>query len=185
MEYFRSHTLSAEVKDKKPMDIDRAKQFVHDVCNGMDSAHAANVVHRDLKPNNILINEDSVLKIVDFGVAAATQSTDTKLTKTGLLVGTPTYMAPEQVLGKDVDARTDIYSLGTIMYEMLTGRPPYSGKDSMSIMYQHVQGKATKVLEKNEKVTEELSDIVSKAMSVKPDHRFQTMAEFMNALDQV
>ncbi len=185
MEYFRSHTLSAEVKDKKPMDIQRAKQFVHDVCNGMASAHAANVVHRDLKPNNILINEDSLLKIVDFGVAAATQSTDTKLTKTGLLVGTPTYMAPEQVLGKDVDERTDIYSLGTIMYEMLTGRPPYSGKDSMSIMYQHVQGKAAKVSEKNEEVTEDLSDIVSKAMSVKPAHRFQTMEEFMNAIDQV
>ena len=83
MEYFRSHTLSAEVKDKKPMDIERAKKFTFDVCSGMESAHAANVVHRDLKPNNILINEESILKIVDFGVAAATQSTDTKLTKTG------------------------------------------------------------------------------------------------------
>ncbi len=154
MEYFRSHTLSAEVKDKKPMDIERAKKFTFDICNGMESAHTANVVHRDLKPNNILINEESVLKIVDFGVAAATQSTDTKLTKTGLLVGTPTYMAPEQVLGKDVDERTDIYSLGAIMYEMLTGRPPYSGKDSMSIMYQHVQGKAPKVSEKNELVNQ-------------------------------
>ncbi len=183
MEYFRSHTLSAEVKDKKPMDIDRAKRFVHDVCSGMESAHAVNVVHRDLKPNNILINEESVLKIVDFGVAAATQSTDTKLTKTGLLVGTPTYMAPEQVLGKEVDERTDIYSLGAIMYEMLTGRPPYSGKDSMSIMYQHVQGKAEKVSEKNKEVTQELSDVVSKAMSVKPAQRFQTMGEFMNAVD--
>ncbi len=123
MEYFRSHTLSAEIKDKKPMDIERAMKFAYDICSGMESAHAANVVHRDLKPNNILINEENVLKIVDFGVAAATQSTDTKLTKTGLLVGTPTYMAPEQVLGKDVDERTDIYSLGTIMYEMLTANP--------------------------------------------------------------
>ena len=120
MEYFRSHTLSAEVKDKTPMEINRAKQFALDVCSGMESAHTANVVHRDLKPNNILIDENDVVKIVDFGVAAATQSTDTKLTKTGLLVGTPTYMAPEQVLGKEVDERTDIYSLGAIMYEMLT-----------------------------------------------------------------
>ncbi len=184
MEYFRSHTLSAEVKDKKPMDIERAKKFTFDVCSGMESAHAANVVHRDLKPNNILINEDNHLKIVDFGVAAATQSTDTKLTKTGLLVGTPTYMAPEQVLGKEVDERTDIYSLGAIMYEMLTGKPPYSGKDSMSIMYQHVQGKAAKVCEKNEEVSQELSDVVSKAMSVKPEHRFQNMTEFKNAVEQ-
>ena len=182
MEYFRSHTLSAEVKDKKPMDIERAKQFTFDVCSGMESAHAANVVHRDLKPNNILINDDSIVKIVDFGVAAATQSTDTKLTKTGLLVGTPTYMAPEQVLGKEVDERTDIYSLGVIMYEMLTGRPPYSGKDSMSIMYQHVQGKAAKISEKNEEVPEELCDLVSKCMSVKSDHRYQTMGELREAI---
>lgn len=185
MEYFRSHTLSAEVKDKKPMEIERAKKFAFDVCSGMDSAHAANVVHRDLKPNNILINEESILKIVDFGVAAATQSTDTKLTKTGLLVGTPTYMAPEQVLGKDVDERTDIYSLGAIMYEMLTGRPPYSGKDSMSIMYQHVQGKATKVCEKNELVSQELSDVVSKSMSVKAEHRYQSMAELKDAINKL
>lgn len=185
MEYFRSHTLSAEVKDKKPMEIERAKKFTFDVCNGMESAHAANVVHRDLKPNNILINEDSILKIVDFGVAAATQSTDTKLTKTGLLVGTPTYMAPEQVLGKDVDERTDIYSLGAIMYEMLTGRPPYSGKDSMSIMYQHVQGKAEKVSVKNELVNQELSDVVSKAMSVKSEHRYQSMAELKDAVQNL
>lgn len=185
MEYFRSHTLSAEVKDKKPMDVARAMKFTFEVCSGMESAHAANVVHRDLKPNNILINEADILKIVDFGVAAATQSTDTKLTKTGLLVGTPTYMAPEQVLGKDVDERTDIYSLGAIMYEMLTGRPPYSGKDSMSIMYQHVQGKATKVSDKNELVSQELSDVVSKSMSVKAEHRYQSMAELKNAIEQL
>ncbi len=182
MEYFRSHTLSAEVKDKKPMDIERAKKLTFDVCSGMESAHAANVVHRDLKPNNILINEDSLLKIVDFGVAAATQSTDTKLTKTGLLVGTPTYMAPEQVLGKEVDERTDIYSLGVIMYEMLTGRPPYSGKDSMSIMYQHVQGKAEKISEKNEAVPADLNDLVAKCMSVKADHRFQSMTELKDSI---
>ncbi len=185
MEYFRSHTLSAEVKDKKPMEIERAKKLTFDVCNGMESAHAANVIHRDLKPNNILIDEHSVLKIVDFGVAAATQSTDTKLTKTGLLVGTPTYMAPEQVLGKDVDERTDIYSLGVMMFEMLTGRPPYAGKDSMSIMYQHVQGKAGKISDKNPEVSNDLSDLVAKCMSVKAEHRYQSMAELKDAIQNI
>lgn len=177
MEYFKSHTLSAEVKDKKPMDIERVKKMIFDVCSGMEAAHAANVVHRDLKPNNILIDENSLVKIVDFGVAAATQTTDTKLTKTGLLVGTPTYMAPEQVLGKDVNERTDIYSLGVIMYEMLTGKPPYSGKDSMSIMYQHVQGKAAKVSDKNNDVSNDLSELVAKCMNVKADNRPQSMCE--------
>jgi serine/threonine-protein kinase len=94
-------------------------------------------------------------------------------------------MAPEQVLGKDVDERTDIYSLGAIMYEMLTGKPPYSGKDSMSIMYQHVQGKAAKVCEKNELVNQELSDVVSKSMSVKAEHRYQTMAELKDAIQHL
>ncbi len=89
MEYFKSHTLSAEIKDKKPMDIERAKKMTFDVCSGMESAHAANVVHRDLKPNNILIDESRLVKIVDFGVAAATQTTDTKLTKTGYLLEHP------------------------------------------------------------------------------------------------
>ena len=182
MEYFRSHTLSAEVKDKQALDIDRAIKIAFDVCSGMESAHAASVVHRDLKPNNILIDENSLVKIVDFGVAAATQSTDTKLTKTGLLVGTPTYMAPEQVLGKDVTDCTDIYSLGVIMYEMLTGRPPYSGKDSMSIMYQHVQGKAEPISTKNENVPKELSDLVAKCMSVKVVHRYQSMADLKEEL---
>lgn len=185
MEYFKSHTLSAEVKDKKPMDIERAKKLTHDICNGMESAHAANVIHRDLKPNNILINEDSLVKIVDFGVAAASQSTDTKLTKKGLLVGTPTYMAPEQVLGKDVDERTDIYSLGVMMYEMLTGKPPYSGKDSMSIMYQHVQGKAEKISEKNPKVSEDLCKLVEKCMVVKAEKRHQSMSELKSSVQKL
>lgn len=185
MEYFRSHTLSAEVKDKKPMKIERAKKLTLDVCFGMESAHVANVIHRDLKPNNILIDEHSVLKIVDFGVSAATQSTDTKLTKTGLLIGTPTYMAPEQVLGKEVDERTDIYSLGVIMYEMLTGRPPYAGKDSISIMYQHVQGKAGKISEKNPEVSNGLSDLVDKCMSVKAEHRYQSMTELKDAIQNM
>ncbi|MBA2411114.1 MAG: HEAT repeat domain-containing protein [Gammaproteobacteria bacterium] len=125
MEYFPSHTLGAEIFGRKPMDTNRGLKIMQDVCAGMEAAHHVNVVHRDLKPSNILINDLSLVKIVDFGVAAAVRDTETRLTKTGLVIGTPTYMAPEQVLGKPIDARTDIYSLGIILYEMMTGRPPY------------------------------------------------------------
>jgi len=185
MEYFESHTLSAELKERKPLSNERAIKIANDICSGMESAHSAKVIHRDLKPNNVMINEQDELKIVDFGIAAASQSSDTKLTKTGLLVGTPTYMSPEQVLGKDIDERTDIYSLGTIMYEMLTGRPPYSGKDSMSIMYQHVQGEAKPPIEKNDQVPIELSNLVMDCMKVKPEERIQSMTELLDKLNQI
>ncbi len=112
------------------------------MCTGMAVAHQVGIVHRDLKPANVLINQEGLLKIVDFGVAAAQREGDTQLTKTGYVIGSPKYMAPEQILGKKVDERADIYAIGVILYEMLTGVPPYSRGDHMSVMYQHVQGKA-------------------------------------------
>ena len=142
MEYFPSHTLGAEIANEKPMPPKKALAFGTDICVGMSVAHQQGIIHRDLKPANILINDSGLLKIVDFGVAAAAKSGDTQLTKTGCVIGSPKYMAPEQILGKKVDERADIYSLGVIMYEMLAGNPPYSRGDHMSVMYQHVQGKA-------------------------------------------
>src|ERR1700732_4292254 len=142
MEYFPSHTLGAEVVNEKPLELKRAIQLGVDMCSGMTVAHHVGIVHRDLKPANVLINQEGLLKIVDFGVAAAHREGDTQLTKTGYVIGSPKYMAPEQILGKKVDARADIYAEGVILYEMLTGVPPYARGDHMSVMYQHVQGRA-------------------------------------------
>ena len=142
MEYFPSHTLGGEVVNEKPVELKRAMQFGIDICTGMTVAHQVGIVHRDLKPANVLINQEGLLKIVDFGVAAAHREGDTQLTKTGYVIGSPKYMAPEQILGKKVDERADIYALGVMLYEMVTGVPPYSRGDHMSVMYQHVQGKA-------------------------------------------
>jgi len=144
MEYFPSHTLGGEIVNEKPVALKRAVKFSIDIATGMAVAHQAGIVHRDLKPANVLIDNDLLLKIVDFGVAAAQTQGDTQLTKTGYVIGSPKYMAPEQILGKKVDERADIYSLGVIMYEMFAGVPPYSRGDHMSVMYQHVQGKARK-----------------------------------------
>ncbi|HMI74998.1 MAG TPA: HEAT repeat domain-containing protein, partial [Steroidobacteraceae bacterium] len=138
MEYFPSHTLGGEIINEKPVDLKRAVKFGIDIATGMAVAHQAGIVHRDLKPANVLIDNDLLLKIVDFGVAAAQTQGDTQLTKTGYVIGSPKYMAPEQILGKKVDERADIYSLGVIMYEMFAGVPPYSRGDHMSVMYQHV-----------------------------------------------
>ncbi len=185
MEYFPSHTLSGEVPDNKPMDFKKALGFSQDIATGMAVAHQAGVIHRDLKPANILVNDEGLLKIVDFGVAAAASSGDTQLTKTGYVIGSPKYMAPEQILGKKVDATADIYSVGVIMYEMVTGVPPYSRGDHMSVMYQHVQGKAKLCQELNPDIPDDYAAVIAKAMSVDKTKRHPSMEELIDALGGV
>jgi len=182
--FLPSHTLGSEIVGEKPLELKRAIQYGIDIADGMQVAHQAGIVHRDLKPANILIDDSHLLKIVDFGVAAAQKEGDTQLTKTGYVIGSPKYMAPEQILGKKVDARADIYSLGVIMYEMITGVPPYSRGDHMSVMYQHVQGKAKAPLDINKDLPPTLSELVVKAMSVDKNKRFQTMDEIRLALEK-
>jgi serine/threonine-protein kinase len=185
MEYFPSHTLSGEMPNNQPMDINKALGFSRDIATGMTVAHQAGVIHRDLKPANVLVNNEGLLKIVDFGVAAAASSGDTQLTKTGYVIGSPKYMAPEQILGKKVDETADIYSVGVIMYEMVTGIPPYSRGDHMSVMYQHVQGKAKPCQEINPNVPDEYAAIINKAMAVDKSKRYQSMIELTEALDAI
>jgi HEAT repeat protein/tRNA A-37 threonylcarbamoyl transferase component Bud32 len=183
MEYFPSHTLGAEIANEKPMPPRKAVAYGTDICIGMSVAHQQGIIHRDLKPANILINDTGLLKIVDFGVAAAAKSGDTQLTKTGYVIGSPKYMAPEQILGKKVDERADIYSLGVIMYEMLAGNPPYSRGDHMSVMYQHVQGKAQPLNEANPNVPREIAEVVTKSMQVDKLKRYASMEELRLALE--
>ena len=185
MEYFPSHTLSGEIPDSKPMSFEKALQFSHDIATGMSVAHLAGVIHRDLKPANILVNDEGLLKIVDFGVAAAASSGDTQLTKTGYVIGSPKYMAPEQILGKKVDETADIYSIGVIMYEMVTGIPPYSRGDHMSVMYQHVQGKAKLCQEINPEVPDDYAAVIGKAMSVDKTLRHASMDELSEAINAI
>jgi HEAT repeat protein/tRNA A-37 threonylcarbamoyl transferase component Bud32 len=184
MEYFPSHTLGGEVVNEKPVELKRAMQFGIDICTGMAVAHQQGIVHRDLKPANVLINQEGLLKIVDFGVAAAQREGDTQLTKTGYVIGSPKYMAPEQILGKKVDQRADIYALGVMLYEMVTGVPPYSRGDHMSVMYQHVQGKARVPQDLNPALPPGLSDMVTKAMAVDKNKRYQSMDELRLALER-
>jgi eukaryotic-like serine/threonine-protein kinase len=184
MEYFPSHTLGGEIVNEKPVQLKRAVKFGIDIATGMAVAHQAGIVHRDLKPANILIDNDGLLKIVDFGVAAAQTQGDTQLTKTGYVIGSPKYMAPEQILGKKVDERADIYSLGVILYEMFSGVPPYSRGDHMSVMYQHVQGKARPPIDINKELPLELNNLVMKCMSLDKAKRAQTMDELRLSLEK-
>jgi len=183
MEYFASHSLGTEIRSGRSKDIKRSLRLLHDLLVGLEFAHRANVVHRDLKPANILIDDDDQVKIVDFGLAAAATSSDSRVTKSGILVGTPTYMAPEQARGQAIDQRTDIYSLGVMMYEMFTGKPPYTGSDSMAILFKHVEGNPKPPRALNPDLPEELQDVILKAMSVKREDRYQSVEELAAALD--
>src|SRR6202167_4453959 len=184
MEYFPSHTLGGEIINEKPVELKRAVKFGIDIATGMAVAHQAGIVHRDLKPANVLIDNSGLLKIVDFGVAAAQSQGDTQLTKTGYVIGSPKYMAPEQILGKKVDERADIYSLGVILYEMFSGVPPYSRGDHMSVMYQHVQGKARPPIDINKDLPLELNNLVMKCMSLDKAKRSQSMDELRLSLEK-
>ncbi|ETW93407.1 MAG: hypothetical protein ETSY1_39400 [Candidatus Entotheonella factor] len=181
MEYFPSHTLADELQGERPINIKRGIKIIFDVCRGISVAHQLNIVHRDLKPLNILINDQSMVKVVDFGVAAVTNNSGTRLTRVGTLLGTPAYVAPEQVRSRAIDARTDIYSLGVVMYEVFTGRPPYTG-DDMSILFQHVEGNLTRPIDVNSNIPPALDAIIRKAMSVDPDKRFHNVDELRKSL---
>jgi serine/threonine-protein kinase len=181
MEYFSGHGLDKEIQDGKPVNSKRGLRIIWDVCRGVSAAHQVDVVHRDLKPPNILINDQGVVKIVDFGVAAVTSDMSTRLTRVGTLIGTPTYMAPEQVRSRGIDARTDIYSLGVIMYELFTGRPPYMG-DDMAVLFQHVEGNPIPPRQTNPDLSPALEEIILKAMAVDPEQRFQSVDELRKNL---
>ncbi|HEB94218.1 MAG TPA: serine/threonine protein kinase [Gammaproteobacteria bacterium] len=185
MEYFPSHSLADELRKDGLMNRQRGLHILGEICRGMARAQEVSVVHRDLKPANILINDEDIVKIVDFGLAAAASKSDSRLTKSGILVGTPTYMAPEQVRGRTIDSRTDIYTLGIIMYELFSGQAPYTGEESMAILFKHVEGKAKPPREINPEIPKSLETIITKAMAVDPEQRFQTFDELRTALETV
>jgi serine/threonine-protein kinase len=180
MEYFPSHSLTDEMK-QCPIPVKRGLKIIWDICRGMSAAHQVGVVHRDLKPPNILLNDQGLVKVVDFGLAAVNHA-DSRLTRTGVILGTPTYMAPEQVRARTIDARTDIYSLGVIMYEIFTGRAPYVADDPMAILFQHVEGNPTPPRQLKVDIPPGLEKIILQAMYVDPAKRFQTMDDLRRSI---
>jgi serine/threonine-protein kinase len=135
MEYFAGKTLSEVLAARGPLPLDTARDTLGQICSGLDAAHQVGVIHRDLKPANILVGERQSIKIIDFGLATATFFQG--LTTTGLSLGTPEYMSPEQVRGRGVDARSDVYSLGAVAYHVVTGRAPFVGDSPIAIGFAH------------------------------------------------
>jgi hypothetical protein len=165
MEHFDGRDLGAVAREDGPMTVERALSITEQVLDGLDAAHAMGIVHRDIKPANILVDSNDVVKIVDFGLALVAQSTRSRLTQSGILVGTPEYISPEQITGQEVDGRTDLYSLGIVIYEMISGRLPFSGTNAVNVLFQHLEAEVPPLAGVAPHVPEWASDLVMRCMS--------------------
>jgi serine/threonine protein kinase/Tfp pilus assembly protein PilF len=183
MEYVPGEDLKSFIKRVGHLPAGKSISIAKQVCEGLVEAHRLGVIHRDLKPSNIMIDLEGNARIMDFGIA---RSLKTKgLTSTGVIVGTPEYMSPEQVEGKEIDRRSDIYSLGVILFEMLTGQAPFSGKTPYSIAFKHKTEPPPDPKEMNVQIPEKLSQVILKCMGKAKEERYQKAEELFSDLTQI
>ncbi|MRH86279.1 Stk1 family PASTA domain-containing Ser/Thr kinase [Nocardia sp. SYP-A9097] len=185
MEYVDGDTLRDIVRGKGPMAPRRAMEVIADVCAALDFSHRNGIVHRDMKPANIMINRAGAVKVMDFGIARALADSSNPMTQTAAVIGTAQYLSPEQARGEQVDARSDVYSVGCVLYEILTGEPPFTGDSPVAVAYQHVREDPRLPSHVHPGVPRELDSVVLKAMSKNPANRYQTAAEMRADLIRV
>ncbi|WP_068068867.1 Stk1 family PASTA domain-containing Ser/Thr kinase [Nocardia xishanensis] len=185
MEYVDGDTLRDIVRGKGPLPPRRAMEIVADVCAALDFSHKAGIVHRDMKPANIMINRAGAVKVMDFGIARALADSSNPMTQTAAVIGTAQYLSPEQARGETVDARSDVYSVGCVLFEILTGEPPFTGDSPVAVAYQHVREDPRLPSHVYSGVPRELDSVVLKAMSKNPANRYQTAAEMRADLIRV
>jgi serine/threonine-protein kinase len=179
MEYFAGRTLTEMIAQRGIVPLKDVQDILTQVATGLEAAHQAGVVHRDLKPANVLVGERGAVKIIDFGLA--TTMAGDGLTATGAILGTPHYMAPEQVRGKPVDARTDIYSLGALAYHLVCGRPPFAGDNAIAIGFAHLSEAPTAPVILRKDCPEKLSAAIVAALGKEPADRPASAKAFLDA----
>lgn len=180
MAFMQGGTLTGRIKSG-PLPVKQAVSIVSGVLGGLGYAHEKGVIHRDIKPDNILFSDAGQPVIADFGIAAAAQGSKTA-TNLSISIGTPLYMSPEQFKGETVDCRSDIYSTGALLYQILTGEPPFRRADLPGLMYEHMTVAPTPPAEKRREIPESLSAAIMKALAKPPIDRFQTAVEFLSAI---
>ncbi|MFY8027382.1 MAG: Stk1 family PASTA domain-containing Ser/Thr kinase [Aquiluna sp.] len=174
--------LLREIIHAGQVDIEKAIRYVTGILSALEVSHRSGVIHRDIKPANVMISENDAVKVMDFGIARAVSDNSATQAATAGIVGTAQYFSPEQARGETVDARTDLYSTGVILYELLAGRPPFKGESAVSVAYQHVSELAPNPSDFNPQVTPELNAVVMRAMAKDRDERFQSAEEFREHL---
>ncbi|HZE01428.1 MAG TPA: Stk1 family PASTA domain-containing Ser/Thr kinase [Pseudonocardiaceae bacterium] len=184
MEYVEGRTLRDIVKTEGPMDEQRAMETMADICAALDFSHRNGIIHRDVKPANVMINNAGAVKVMDFGIARALADGQ-GVTQTAAVVGTAQYLSPEQARGELVDARSDVYAAGCVLYELITGEPPFTGDSPVAVAYQHVREDPIPPSRQNPDVSAALDAVVLKAMSKNPANRYQSAAEMRTDLVRV
>jgi serine/threonine protein kinase len=184
MEYVEGESLAELIAHEGRLHADRAAEIAADIASALGFAHrTGGVIHRDVKPGNVLITREGEVKVADFGIARAiSDSSDQNLTKTGSVMGTATYFSPEQARGANVDPRSDVYSLGCVLYEMIIGRPPFSGENAVAIAYKHVQEAPVAPRRIDPAIPETLEAIILKCLAKNPANRYPSAQDMRSDL---
>src|ERR1700729_791152 len=185
MEYVDGVTLREIEHTEGPRPPRRATEVIADACQALNFSHQHGIIHRDVKPANIMISSTNAVKVMDFGIARALSDSGNSVTQTAAVIGTAQYLSPEQARGDTVDARSDVYSLGCVLYEMLPGEPPFVGDSPVAVAYQHVREDPVSPSRRYEGISADLDAVVLKALAKNPENRYQTAAEMRSDLVRV
>jgi serine/threonine-protein kinase len=182
MEYVEGRTLRDVLVEEGRLLPQRALEVTADVCAALDVAHRAGIVHRDIKPGNVMLTRSGEVKVMDFGIARAAADTSVTMTQTAAVIGTAAYLSPEQARGEHVDARSDLYSTGCLLYELVTGAPPFTGDSAVAVAYQHVREDPEPPSSYDASLSPDVDAVVLKAMAKNPANRYQSAPEMRDDL---
>src|SRR5215468_911984 len=182
MEYVNGRTLKEVLTAEGPLQPRRALEISADICAALEFSHRHGIIHRDIKPGNVMLTRTGQVKVMDFGIARALASGASTMTQTSAVIGTAQYLSPEQARGEAVDARSDVYATGCVLYELLTGHPPFVGDNPVSVAYQHVREDPVPPSEHNRDVPPDIDAVVLKALAKNRMNRYQSAAEMRGDL---